>query len=447
MANDSALFPRNFKKDYPVAVRGEGCWIHAADYRRYLDAAGQAAVVNIGHGVASVGHAMAEQAAQLAFAHSSQFHTAAAEKLAARLLALAPAGMRQGGRVYFTSGGSEANETAIKLARQFFLERGQAQRWRVVGRRQGYHGSTLGAMTVSGNMARRVPYQPMLSEWGHINPCFCRHCPLKLTFPDCGVACAEELDTLLAGHPGASSVAAFIFEPVVGATLGAVVPPDGYVQHLAKICREHDVLLIADEIMCGMGRTGRAFAVDHWSVEPDMITLGKGVAGGYAPLGAVIVGPRVVEALAHGSGAFQHGFTYQNHPVSMAAGNAVLDVLEQEHLFARVNEAGREMFAALAPFKEHRHVGEVRGLGLLAGIEFVQDKATRLPFPPEENIAGRIFRAAMEQSVLTYPTQGCVDGLSGDHILLAPPFTITGEECRMAAQAIATALDKVVPSP
>jgi len=446
VANDSALFPRNFKKDYPVAVQGKGCWIYTADYKRYLDAAGQAAVVNIGHGVASVGHAMAEQAAQLAFAHSSQFHTAAAEKLAARLLELAPAGMRQGGRVYFTSGGSEANETAIKLARQFFLERGRPERWRVVGRRQGYHGSTLGAMTVSGNLARRMPYQPLLPEWGHIHPCFCRHCPLKLTFPECGVACAEELDTLLAAHPNANSVAAFIFEPVVGATLGAAVPPDGYAQHLAKICRDHDVLLIADEIMCGMGRTGRPFAVDHWGVEPDMITLGKGVAGGYAPLGAVIVGPRVVEAIARGSGAFQHGFTYQNHPVSMAAGNAVLDVLEQENLFVRVNDACGELFAALTPLKEHRFVGDIRGVGLFAGIEFVQDKAARTPFSPEENIAGKIFRAAMERGVLTYPTQGCVDGVAGDHILLAPPFIITAEECRTAAQAIAEALDEVAPS-
>jgi adenosylmethionine-8-amino-7-oxononanoate aminotransferase len=443
VANDSALFPRNFKKDYPLALRGEGCWITAADGRKYLDAAGQAAVVNIGHGVASVGSAMASQAEQLAFAHSSQFHTAAAEKLAARLLALAPAGMRRGGRVYFTSGGSEANETAIKLARQFFLERGQPERFRVVSRRQSYHGSTLGAMTVSGNMVRRAPYQPLLPEWGHIDPCFCRHCPLKLTYPDCGLACAEELDTLLAAHPNAHSVAAFIFEPVVGATLGAAAPPEGYVQHLARICRDHDVLLIADEIMCGMGRTGRPFAVEHWNVEPDMITLGKGVAGGYAPLGAVIVGPRMVEAFAGGSGAFQHGFTYQNHPVSMAAGNAVLDVLEQERLFERVNSAGAELFAALEPLKAHRHVGDVRGLGLLAGIEFVKDQATREPLPLEENIAGRIFSAAMEQGVLTYPTQGCVDGVKGDHILLAPPFTITKEECRMAAQAIAAAAEKV----
>jgi adenosylmethionine-8-amino-7-oxononanoate aminotransferase len=440
--NHSALFPRNLKKEYPIAVRGEGCWITAADGKKYLDAAGQAAVVNIGHGVASVARAMAEQASQLAFAHSSQFHTATTEKLAARLLALAPEGMRRGGRVYFCSGGSEANETAIKLARQYFLQRSQPERFHVVSRRQSYHGSTLGAMAMSGNRARRAPYQPLLPEWGHIDACFCRHCPLGLLFPECKLACAEELETLLRDDRE-KSVAAFIFEPVVGATLGAAAPPDGYVQRTVEICRTHDMLLIADEVMTGMGRTGKPFAVDHWNVEPDIITFGKGAASGYAPLGGVIVGPRVVEAIAQGSGAFQHGFTYQNHPVSMAAGNAVLDVLEGQQLFAQVPIASHELFAALEPLKQHSHVADVRGLGLLAGIEFVKDKSTGAPFPREENIAGKIFQAAMDEGVLTYPTQGCVDGVNGDHILLAPPFIITAEESRIAARAIVVAMEKV----
>jgi adenosylmethionine-8-amino-7-oxononanoate aminotransferase len=440
--NHPALFPRNFKKQYPVVVSGQGCWITAADGRKYLDAAGQAAVVNIGHGVASVARAMAEQAAQLAFAHSSQFHIAGAEKLAARLLALAPEGMRPGGQVYFCSGGSEANETAIKLARQYFLERDRTERFRVVSRRQSYHGSTLGAMAISGNMARRAPYQPLLPEWGHIDPCFCRRCPLGLRFPECKLACAEELETLL-HDDRENSIAAFIFEPVVGATLGAAVPPDGYIQRIAEICRQYDVLLIADEVMTGIGRTGKPFAVDHWNVEPDMITFGKGAASGYAPLGGVIVGPRAVGAFERGSAAFQHGFTYQNHPVSMAAGNAVLDLLDEQKLFARVTDASRDLFAALEPLKQHPNVGDVRGLGLLAGVEFVKDKNTCAPFPREENIAGKIFQAAMDQGVLTYPTQGCVDGVNGDHILLAPPFIITAEECRIAARAIAVAMEKV----
>lgn len=444
MPNHAALFPRSFNKNYPLAVSGEGCWITTADGQKYLDVAGQAAVVNIGHGVGSVGRAMAEQASQVAFAHSSQFHTASAEKLAARLLELAPEAMREGGRVYFCSGGSEANETAIKLARQYFLERSEPERFRVASRRQSYHGSTLGAMALSGNMARRAPYQPMLPEWGHIDPCFCRYCPLGLHFPECKLACADELETVLR-EDRARSIAAFIFEPVVGATLGAAAPPDGYVQRIAEICRNHDALLIADEVMTGMGRTGKPFAVDHWSVVPDMITFGKGAASGYAPLGGVIVGPRVVEVFQRGSGAFQHGFTYQNHPVSMAAGNAVLDVLEEQKLFARVPIASRDLFAALEPLKQHPHVGDLRGLGLLASIEFVKDKNTRAPFPRQENIAGTIFQAAMDQGVLTYPTQGCVNGVNGDHILLAPPFIITGEECHIAAQSIADAMEKVFP--
>lgn len=445
MPNHSSLFPRSFFKDYPQAVRGDGCWIYTAEGKKYLDAAGQAAVVSIGHGVSSVADAMTEQAKRLAFAHTSQFHTAQAERLAERLLALAPPGLRGGGRVYFTSGGSEANETAIKLARQFQVERGQSGRFRIVSRRQSYHGSTLGAMALSGNMARRAAYQPLLPEWGHISPCFCFHCPLNLEFPGCNLACADELETLLQDD-SAGSIAAFIFEPLVGATLGAAPPAEGYIQRIAEICRRHDILLIADEVMTGLGRTGKPFAVDHWNVEPDILTLGKGVASGYTPLGAVIVSPRVVEAFTRGSGAFQHGFTYQAHPVSMAAGNAVLDVLEDKKLFGRVTEVGRELMYALEPLKSHPHIGDIRGMGLLTAIEFVKDKKTREPFPRESNIADRMRQAAAQHGVLTYPGQGCVDGDRGDHLLLAPPFVITPQECRMTADAIAHASAEVFRS-
>ncbi len=442
MTDSPALFPRKFRKTYPQAVRGEGCYIHAADGRRYLDAAGQAAVISIGHGVAEIGRAMAEQASRLAFAHTSQFHTEAAERLAARILALAPAAFRSGGRVYFTSGGSEAAETAVKLARAYHLERGEPSRLRVVSRRQSYHGSTLGAMALSGNVARRTPYAPLLPEWGHIHPCFCYHCPLALTYPACHVACADDLSKFIE-TAGADSVAAFIFEPVVGATLGAAAPPDGYVQRIAEICRARGILLVADEVMSGMGRTGKSFAVEHWGAAPDMILVGKGIASGYAPLGAVIVAPRIVDAIERGSGAFMHGFTYQSHPVSMAAGNAVLDYMEKHQLFARVEPAARELRAALEPLCAHPHLGEIRGMGLLVGIEFVKDKASRQPYPREENVAQRVFDAAMAEGVLTYPTQGCVDGARGDHVLLAPPFILTGEECRTVARALDAALHQI----
>jgi adenosylmethionine-8-amino-7-oxononanoate aminotransferase len=444
MSNEAALFPRNFHRELPVAIRGEGCWIFSADGRKYLDAAGQAAVVNIGHGVPEIGRAMAEQSSQLAFAHTTQFHSLPAEKLAARLLALAPPNFRKGGRVYFTSGGSEAAETAIKLVRQYHLEKRQPARYRVLSRRQSYHGSTLGAMTVSGNVARRAPYLPLLAEWGHIAPCFCYRCPFEKTFPQCHLACADDLDSLLTEND-ADSAAAFLFEPVVGATLGAAVPPEGYAARIAEICRKRGILLIADEVMTGIGRTGKPFAVQHWGVEPDIILTGKGIASGYAPLGAVLVAANVVEAFENGTGTFKHGFTYQAHPVATAAGNAVLDYIESHNLFARVAPAAQALLAALGPLQSHRHVGEIRGLGLLLGIEFVRDKSTRAAFDPSQAIAERIRAAAMDAGVLTYPTQGCVDGKSGDHILLAPPFIVTPEESALIAKALAAALAKVFP--
>jgi adenosylmethionine-8-amino-7-oxononanoate aminotransferase len=436
---DEAVFPRNFLRAYPQAVRGEGCFIYTSDGQRYLDAAGGAAVVTIGHGVAEIGNAMSAQASRLAYVHSSQFQTAIAEKLAERILALAPRAMHKGGRVYFTSGGSEATETALKLARQYWIERGKPKRFRVISRKQSYHGSTLGALSASGNVRRREPFAPMLSEWGHISPCYCFRCPFGLRYPECNVECADDLDRMLA-REGSQDVAAFIFEPVVGATLGAVPPPDGYVQRLAEICHRHGILLIADEIMSGMGRTGKPFAVEHWGVSPDMILVGKGIASGYAPLGAVIASGNVVDAISHGSGTFLHGFTYNAHPVAAAAGNAVLDFIEREKLFSRVEPVGAELRAALEPLRRFSVVGDVRGMGLLQGIELVRDAKTHEPFPADARIGARLQADALEAGVMTYPTQGCVDGERGDHILIAPPFVITTQMIHMIAQALETAI-------
>ena len=438
----TSLFSRNLRKQYPVAVRGEGCWIIDSQGRRYLDASGQAAVVSIGHGVQEIGRAMAEQSGRIAFAHTTQFHSEPAEKLAARVLAIAPRNFRNGGRVYFTSGGSEAAETAIKLARQYFLENKEPSRYRVVARQQSYHGSTLGAMSVSGNVGRRAPYAPMIPEWGHVAPCFCYHCPFDKTYPECNLACADDLDAFLRANDS-SSVSAFLFEPVVGATLGAVPAVDGYTARIAEICRKHGILLIADEVMTGMGRTGRPFASEHWGLEPDIILAGKGIASGYAPLGAVVVAPRLVHAFEKGTAAFMHGFTYQAHPVATSAGNAVFDYLEAHKLFECVTPAGETLRKALAVLESHPHVGQVRGLGLLQGVEFVKDKKTREPFPKETGIAEKIRQAALERNVLLYPGQGTVDGVRGDHVLLAPPFIMKPEECELIAAALRYALGKV----
>lgn len=436
-----AFFPRYFGKSYPRAVRGEGCYLFDAEGKKYLDAAGGAAVVTIGHGVAAIGEAMAAQARRLAFAHTSQFLTEEAERLAARLRELAPANFREG-RVFFTSGGSEAIETAIKLCRQYWLERGQPRRTRIVSRWQSYHGATLGALALSGNVKRREPYAPLLPEWGHIAPCYCYRCPLGLTYPTCDVACADELEKFIASV-GPDTVAGFIAEPVVGATLGAVVPPDGYWQRLAEICRRHGLLLIADEVMTGMGRTGKNFGVEHWGIEPDLIVVGKGIASGYAPVGAVLVSDRVVETIARGSGHFEHGFTFSAHPVAMAAGLAVLDHLEQKRLLPRVAPAGEELRAALEPLKKLPLVGDIRGRGLLVGIEFVKDAATHAPFPPEARVAERISQAALAEGVLTYPIQGCADGVAGDHLLLAPPYIISSDEIRSIARALEAAVARL----
>ncbi|MBI3404730.1 MAG: aminotransferase class III-fold pyridoxal phosphate-dependent enzyme, partial [Acidobacteria bacterium] len=414
----SPILQRNIRKTYLQAKRAEGCFIYDDKDRAYLDAAGSGAVVSIGHGVREIGEAMARQAGTLDFTHTSQFVTPISIELAARLRAMTPAGMRESARTFFTSGGSEATETAIKLARQYWLERGQPQRVRVVSRKQSYHGATIGALSVSGNVRRREPFAPLLSEWGHIEPCFCYRCPYGKTFPECKIACADDLESFVQ-KVGSESVAAFIAEPISGATLGAAIPPDGYFQRIAEICRRHEILLIADEVMTGMGRTGKNFAVEHWDITPDMITTGKGVASGYAPLGAVIAAGHVCETLEKGSGAFLHGFTYNAHPVALAAGLAVLDYAAKHRLFERVVSTGAEMMRALEPLKKFPVVGDIRGIGLLFGIEFVKDRTSREPFPISARIADRVYELALEQGVTTYPMHGSVDGHLGDHLLLA----------------------------
>jgi adenosylmethionine-8-amino-7-oxononanoate aminotransferase len=441
----SSVFRRSFRKTFPSAVRGEGVYLWDTEGKRYLDLSGSAAVNLIGHGVAEIASAMTEQAARLEFVHTSQFTTPVAEDYAQELLEFAGKNFR-GGAVYFTCGGSESVETALKLARQYQVEIGQTRRYQVLSRTQSYHGSTLGALSVSDNKRRREIYLPMVREFAHVGIPYCYRCnyDCKDRCRNCGQQYAAELERAIESANGEAS--AFIFEPVSGATLGAVVPPPGYVQKVADVCRRHGVLLIADEVMTGMGRTGRNFAIEHWDIAPDILIAAKGLSSGYGPLGAVIATKKVVDGIA--SGAFLHGFTYNAHPVSLATGRAVLHRLQQQRL-VQAADSGREGTVAakledsLSTLLDLKTVGEVRGIGLLRGVEFVSDKHTKNPFAPELNFAGRVASAALERGLLVYPIQGCVDGVSGDHLLIAPPAVITPEQIDWAVKQLKESIEAV----
>jgi adenosylmethionine-8-amino-7-oxononanoate aminotransferase len=445
----SSVFRRSFRRDFPAAVRGEGVYVWDAKGNKYLDLAGSAAVNFIGHGVPGISAAMAEQAAKLEFVHTSQFTTPVAEEYAEELLAFAGEHFR-GGAVYFTCGGSESIETALKLARQFQVESGHTKRHQILSRQQSYHGSTLGALSVSGNKRRREIYLPMVREFPHIGMPYCYRCDFDCTdgCRNCGQQYAAELEQAIEATNG--EAAAFIFEPVSGATLGAVVPPPGYLQSIAAICRRYGVLLIADEVMTGMGRTGRNFAIEHWlgpagDVQPDILVTAKGLSSGYAPLGAVIASKKVVDAIAAGSGAFLHGFTYNAHPISLAAGRAVLRHLQTKKLVAaadsnRPGTVAAEFKQALEGLRNEDAVGDVRGIGLLWAVEFVSDKTTKRPFPPDQNFAARVGAAALKRGLLVYPMQGSVDGIAGDHLLLAPPAVITKEQITWSIEQLSASI-------
>ena len=445
----SAVFRRSFLKPFPSAVRGEGVYLWDTEGKRYLDFSGSAAVNLIGHGVPEIAAAMTEQVKQLEFVHTSQFTTPIAEDYAQELLEFAGENFR-GGAVYFTCGGSESVETALKLARQYQVEIGQTRRFQVLGRTQSYHGSTLGALSVSGNRRRREIYLPMVREFAHVGIPYCYRCNYDCTdgCRNCGLEYAAELERAIESAKG--EAAAFIFEPVSGATLGAVVPPPGYLQEVAEVCQRHSVLLIADEVMTGMGRTGRNFAIEHWEVAPDILIAAKGLSSGYAPLGAVIATRKVVDGIA--SGTFLHGFTYNAHPVSLAAGRAVLQRLQQRKLVqaadsARAGTVAEKLERSLSTLVDLKTVGDVRGIGLLRGVEFVSDKESKKAFAPELNFAGRVTAAALKRGLLVYPIQGCVDGVSGDHLLIAPPAVIAAEQIDWAVDQLKESIEEVAAGP
>lgn len=435
----SYVFYRHTQMSPPVAVGGEGAYILDGAGKRYLDASGGAAVSCLGHGHPAVVQAIKAQLDKIAFAHTGFFTNEPSERLAEHLVARAPEGI---GRVYYVSGGSEANETAIKLARQYFVEIGQPERHRLIARRQSYHGNTLGALAIGGNAWRRAPYKPLLIETSHISPCYAyRDKNGAESEEDYGRRVADELEAEIQ-RLGPESVAAFVAEPVVGATAGVVPPVPGYFKRIREICDRHGVLLILDEVMCGMGRTGTLYACEQDGVVPDILTCAKGLGAGYQPIGAVLLADRLFDAIAEGSGAFQHGFTYIGHPTACAAALAVQETIERDRLLDNVREQGAALRTQLeARFGNHRHVGDIRGRGLFVGLELVRDRASKEPFDPALKLNARIKKQAMAHGLVCYPGGGTVDGRKGDHVLLAPPFIIDESHVGEIVDKLSAAVD------
>jgi adenosylmethionine-8-amino-7-oxononanoate aminotransferase len=443
--SNTHVFHRHLHHTPPVAVSGKGVWIQDGSGKEYLDASGGAAVSCLGHAHPEVLAAMHAQIDRLAYAHTSFFTTEVAEELAAHLIEHGPAGMSH---AYFVSGGSEAVEAALKMARQYFVETGQPQRSHFIARRQSYHGNTLGALSVGGNQWRREPFAPILIPATHVSPCYpYREQQAGETPEQYGQRLARELDGTIR-RLGTDKVIAFIAETVGGATAGVLTPVPGYFKAVREVCDRHGVLLILDEVMCGMGRTGSLHACEQEGVTPDLLVVAKGLGGGYQPIGAVLAHQRIVEAMSRGSGFFQHGHTYLGHPVACAAALAVQRVLQRENLVARVRQGGDQLQMLLQEtFGAHPNVGDIRGRGLFWGIELVRDRASKAPFDPALKLHARIKREAMARGLMVYPMGGTVDGRLGDHVLLAPPFIATEAEFGVIAQrlraAIAAALESV----
>ena len=439
----SRVLHRLVDENPPTAVQGNGLVLTLADGKTVLDASGGAAVACLGHGNARVAAAIGAQAAKLAYAHTGFFSSGPAEALADHLLANEPGGLA---RAFFVSSGSEAMEAAIKIARQFHIERGQPQRTRFIARRQSYHGNTLGALATSGHRARRAPYEPLLSDrFSHVSPCF----PYRYQAPgesDAAyvVRLAQELDTEFQ-RLGPDTVAAFCAEPVVGATAGCVVARPGYFAAMRAVCDRYGALLILDEVMCGMGRTGTTHAWEQEAVTPDIQAVAKALGGGYQPIGAILVSRRVVEGLAAGSGAFAHGQTYQAHPVACAAALEVQKIIAEEDLLSNVRSMGQRLENALQDrFGNHAHVGDIRGRGLFWALEIVEDRSSKRPFDPAIQMHDLVKRHALRLGLGVYPSGGTIDGEAGDHVLVAPPYIVTAEQIDLIAERLGDAVDAAI---
>ncbi len=438
----SHVFPRYIKAPPPKAVAGDGCYLIDAEGKRYFDGSSGAAVSCLGHSDEGVREAVKAQLDQLAFAHTGFFTSEPAEQLAGMLAERAPEGLD---RVYFVSGGSEAVEAALKLARQYYLEIGEPERHRIIARKQSYHGNTLGALAAGGNEWRREPFAPLLIETSLVSPCFEYRGKAEGESAEAyGLRVANELETEIL-RLGPENVMCFIAETVGGATAGAITPVPGYFKRIREICDQYGVLLILDEVMCGIGRTGSLFACEQEAISPDIVTIAKGLGAGYQPIGAMMCQGRIYDAISGGTGFFQHGHTYLGHASAAAAGVAVLTAIEERNLLANVRDKGEKLQSALeARLGQHPHVGDVRGRGLFRAVEFVQDRDSKAPFDPAKGVAGRLKKAAFEAGLICYPMSGTIDGRIGDHVLLAPPFIMEDAHVDEIVDKLSAAIDAVI---
>lgn len=436
------ILHRQIGHDYPVAVSGQGVTIRDAQGKDYIDASGGAAVSCLGHSHPDILAAMHKQLDELAYAHTSFFTTRVAEELADDLIAHAPKGIAQ---VYFVSGGSEAIEAALKLARQYFVEKGESERKHFIARKQSYHGNTLGALAVGGNEWRRKQFAPLLIETSHVSPCYEYRDRRPDETPEAyGERLAQELEAKIQ-ELGPKTILAFIAETVVGATLGAVTAVPGYFKRVREVCDKHGILLILDEVMCGMGRTGTLHACEQEGIMPDLMTIAKGLGGGYAPIGAVLIRDKIIDTITRGSGLFQHGHTYLGHALACSAGLAVQRVIRRDNLLENVRTQGAHLARRLQErFGNHPFVGDVRGRGLFAGVELVSDRSSKEPFDPKRKLHARVKKEAMARGLMVYPMGGTIDGVKGDHVLLAPPFIVDAQDVDRIVERLGDAIDAAI---
>lgn len=420
----SYIFHRRLDYSYPVITHGKGIYLYDKSGKKYIDAVGGAIVANIGHGVNEIAEEISKLAKKFSYLHGSQFISADIEDYAKELSKIAPRGLN---KVFFVSGGSEANETAIKLAKQYHYDLGNKRKYKVIYRRPAYHGNTILTLSLSSRINIRKPQLPLLLKFPHIAAPFCYRCPFNKSYPACKLKCAWELERVIKKE-GPETVSAFIAEPVIGASAGVVVPPPEYFSVIQKICHKYNILLILDEVMTGFGRTGKWFACQHWNCVPDILTVGKGISGGFVPLAAILFKDKIAKVIKKGSGNFLHGFTYENNPFTTGVGRVVLKYVKKHNLVSQSDKKGKYLLSKLRAFTKFDIVGNVRGMGLLTAVEFVENKKTQKPFSRNKHVAEKIVQAALRKGLNLYFSIGFVDGAKGEAVMVAPPFIVTKKE-------------------